>query len=318
MSTSPDSPTNRPPQEIFRAYLELVRAPNVFTAMADVVAGFLFANPFMTSDQGLILALLVGASSCLYAAGVALNDVSDADLDFLERPERPIPSGRIPLAVARRLGHGLLVAGVILAGTAAGLAGTPRTGILGLVLAGCIVLYDGALKRTPLGPLAMGACRTLNMLLGMSACLLPWGPGHWLAAASIGVYIAGVTWLSRGETGAASRWQLALATVVIVAGIAMLLVLPSLVESCVPLLQIEPLRWYLLIGVLGTFTALRCLQTVAEPEPEVIQAAVKHCILSLVILDAAICFVVWGVQGAIVVILFLAPVLLLGRWIYST
>jgi len=318
MATSSESSTNRPPQELFRAYLELVRAPNVFTAMADVVAGFLFANPFMTSDQGLILALLVGASSCLYAAGVALNDVFDADLDFLERPERPIPSGRIPLAVARRLGHGLLVAGVILAGTAAGLTGTPRTGILGLVLAGCIVLYDGVLKRTPLGPLAMGTCRTLNMLLGMSACLLPWGPGHWLAAASIGVHIAGVTWLARNETGAASRWQLPLATVVIVAGITIWLVLPSLVESCVPLLQVEPLRWYLLIGFLGTLTALRCLQTVAQPQPEVIQAAVKHCILSLVFLDAAICFVVWGVQGAIVVVALLAPVLLLGRWIYST
>jgi hypothetical protein len=45
---------------------------------------------------------------------------------------------------------------------------------------------------------------------------------------------------------------------------------------------------------------------------------VKHCILSLVILDAAICYVVGGIQGAIVVIVLLIPVLLLGRWIYST
>jgi len=319
MTTPSDSPESRSPIEIFRAYLELVRAPNIFTAMADVVMGFLFANPPpFVSDQGLILALLVGASSCLYAAGVALNDVFDAEIDSLERPERPIPSGRIPLDTARRLGRGLLVVGVILAGTAAAVAASPRTGILGLVLAGCIVLYDGVLKRTPLGPLAMGACRTLNVLLGMSACLSPWGPGHWLAAAAIGVYIAGVTWLARGETGAASRWQLTLATLVIMAGIAMLFVLPPWVEKCVPLLQLEPQRWYLLIGVLGAFTALRCFQTVAEPEPEVIQAAVKHCLLSLVILDAAICYVVWGLWGAIVVVVFLAPILILGRWIYST
>jgi 4-hydroxybenzoate polyprenyltransferase len=164
----------------------------------------------------------------------------------------------------------------------------------------------------------MGACRFLNVLLGMSACMPPWGPGHWLAAAAIGIYIAGVTWLARGETGTESRWQLTLATLVILAGIAILFVLPHWVENRVPLLDLEPYRWNLLIGVLGAFTGLRCFQTVAEPEPDLIQAVVKHCILSLVILDAAICYVVWDIQGAIAVILFLIPTLILGRWIYST
>jgi 4-hydroxybenzoate polyprenyltransferase len=313
-----DSSENRPPLEILRAYLELVRAPNIFTAMADVVMGFLFANPFMTSDQSLILAVLVGASSCLYAAGVALNDVFDVEIDSRERPERPIPSGRIPLATAKRLGLGLLVVGVALAGAAAGLAASPRTAVMGLLLASCIVFYDRILKRTPLGPVGMGTCRFLNVLLGMSACVLPWGPGHWLAAAAIGIYIAGVTWLARGETGTESRLQLTLATLVILAGIAVLFVLPHWVENRVPLLDLEPYRWNLLIGVLGAFTGLRCFQTVAEPEPDVIQAVVKHCILSLVILDAAICYVVWSIPGAIAVFLFLIPTLILGRWIYST
>jgi 4-hydroxybenzoate polyprenyltransferase len=152
----------------------------------------------------------------------------------------------------------------------------------------------------------------------MSACLLPWGPGHWLAAGAIGVYIAGVTWLARGETGPESRSQLTLATLVILAGIAILFVLPRWVENRVPLLDLEPHRWYLLIGILGAYTGLRCFQTVAEPEPDVIQAAVKHCILSLVILDAAICYVVWDIQGAVAVILFLIPAMIFGRWIYST
>jgi 4-hydroxybenzoate polyprenyltransferase len=318
MTIPSDSSENRPPIEILLAYLELVRAPNIFTAMADVVMGFLFANPFLTSDQQLILALLVGASSCLYAAGVALNDVFDVEIDTRQRPERPIPSGRIPLATARRLGWGLLVAGIVLSGAAAGLAGSPYTAVLGLLLAGCIVFYDRILKRTPLGPLGMGACRTLNVLLGMSACLLPWGPGHWLAAGAIGIYIAGVTWLARGETGTGSRWQLTFATLVILAGIAALLVLPQWVEAPVWLLVEEPQRWYLLIGILGAYTGLRCFQTVAEPEPDVIQAAVKHCVLSLVILDAAICYVVCDIRGALIVIAFLVPAIILGRWIYST
>lgn len=318
MTIPSDSSESRPPIEILRAYLELVRAPNIFTAMADVVMGFLFANPFMTSDQSLILAVLVGVSSCLYAAGVALNDVFDVEVDSRERPERPIPSGRIPLATARRLGWGLLVAGIVLAGGAAGLAASLLTAAIGLLLAACIVLYDRIVKRTPLGPLGMGACRMLNVLLGMSVCLSAWGPGHWMAAGAIGIYITGVTWLARGETGSGSRWQLTLATLTILAGIAVLFVLPRWVENRTPLVDLEPHRWYLLIGILGTYTGLRCFHTVAEPEPDVIQAAVKHCILSLVILDAAICYVVWDIQGAIAVILFLIPALILGRWIYST
>jgi hypothetical protein len=50
----------------------------------------------------------------------------------------------------------------------------------------------------------------------------------------------------------------------------------------------------------------------------VVQAVVKHCILSLVILDAAICYVTCDIRGAVIVIALLIPTMLLGRWIYST
>lgn len=316
MSTAEPEPFG--PLEPLRAYLELVRAPNLFTSMADVAMGFLFAHPFVTSDQGLVLAVLVGASSCFYAGGVALNDVFDAEIDKTERPERPIPSGRVPLETARRLGWTLLGGGVVLAGVAAGLASSLATAAVGLLLALGIVLYDRFLKSSPLGPINMGVCRMLNVILGMSVCLSPWNAGHWLAASAIGVYVTGVTWLARGETGTASRIQLTLATLVIVTGIAMLFVLPRWTENRVALLDLEPYRWYLLIGILGAYTGLRCFQTVAEPEADVIQSAVKHCILSLVILDAAISYVVWDLQGAIAVLTLLIPAVVFGRWIYST
>ncbi len=316
MSTS--GPETDQVLEPLRAYLELARAPNLFTSMADVVMGFMFAHPFLTSDQGLVMAILVGASTCFYAGGVVLNDVFDAENDAQERPERPIPSGRVSRGVASRLGWALLTAGVILAGAAAGLASSPRTAAVGLLLAACIVLYDRLLKSTPLGPINMGACRMLNVFLGMSASLSPWGAGHWVAAAAVGVYVAGVTWLARGETGTVSRIQLTLATLVILAGVGMLVGLPRWAEHRVALLDAEPHRWYLLIGILGVYTGLRCFQTVAEPEAEVIQSAVKHCILSLVILDAAICYVVWDLQGAVAVLTLLIPAMALGRWIYST
>ncbi len=88
-----------------RSYLALVRLPNVFTAMADVAMGFLFVqsrgwqwDPWWDSWT---LATLLAASGLLYMAGMVLNDVFDLETDRHERPDRPLPSGRIPLTTAR-------------------------------------------------------------------------------------------------------------------------------------------------------------------------------------------------------------------------
>ncbi len=303
-----------------RAYLELVRLPNIFTALADVTMGFLFTHESFGPRDGWVLGLLLAASGCLYAAGVALNDLFDREVDARERPDRPIPSGRVSAAAAGRVGWGLLIAGAAMACSAAVLATAWRPAIVGLAVAGCIVLYDGLLKRTPLGPIAMGACRTLNVLLGMSLLPTAWAQEHWLVAAAIGTYIAGVTLLATSEARQSSRWQLALATVVILAGIGLLVPLPLVVEEPIPTLipGAEPYRWYLLLGVLGAFAALRLLQVVFEPFPEQVRVTVTHCILSLVIFDAAVCYVVRDVGQAAIVLLFLLPAAMLGRWIYST
>ena len=63
------------------------------------------------------------------------------------------------------------------------------------VLALLIYAYDCILKRTP-GPLAMGGCRFLNVLLGMSASPQPWTAANYLVAAGIGIYIVGITWFA--------------------------------------------------------------------------------------------------------------------------
>jgi 4-hydroxybenzoate polyprenyltransferase len=313
-----DSSEHAGPTSRVRAYLELVRLPNIFTALADVTMGFLFTHAEFGPRDGWVLGLLLAASASLYAAGVVLNDVFDREVDARERPERPIPSGRVSAAAAGRLGWGLLVVGASLACGASVVATAWRPAIVGLTLAGCIVLYDGLLKRTPLGPIAMGACRTLNVLLGMSVLPTGWAREHWLVAAAVGTYIAGVTLLATSEARQSSRWQLALATVVILAGIGLLVPLPSVVEEPIPTLIAEPYRWYLLLGVLGAFTGLRLLQVVFEPFPDQVQVTVKHCILSLVIFDAAACYVVRDVGEAAILLLFLLPAAMLGRWLYST
>ena len=82
------------------AWLQLLRLPNVFTAVADVTMGFLVTPTGFEPKQN--FALLVVASSLLYLSGMVLNDVFDAEIDADERPERPIPSGRVSLECGRR------------------------------------------------------------------------------------------------------------------------------------------------------------------------------------------------------------------------
>ena len=151
------------------AYLQLFRAPNVFTAMADVAMGFLFVHQRPWPVEPLLC--LLAASSLLYTAGMVLNDVYDVEVDTRERPTRPIPSGRISLGWARFLGYEFLVFGIVLGWCAGYLTSDApfawRSGVVATALAVCVVLYDAVLKKTAAGPIAMGACRFLNVLLGM-------------------------------------------------------------------------------------------------------------------------------------------------------
>jgi 4-hydroxybenzoate polyprenyltransferase len=301
-----------------RPYLELVRLPNLFTAAADATMGLLFTHSFAAFDEPqmrLLAGLLVGASVALYAGGVALNDVFDADLDARERPERPIPSGRVSLTLAKGLGWGLLALGVALACVAATIKADARPAVVAILLAALILLYDRVLKRTPLGPIGMGGCRMLNVLLGMSIAPTAWRLDHGLVAAALGVYIAGVTWLARSEARESSRRQLALATLVILGGMALLALVPEITDRSLP---ISAERWYLLFAVLGGLTAVRCVRPILSPDPRTVQMAVMHCIHAIVIFDALACFMGRGPNGALLVFLFLPLTIMTGRWIRST
>lgn len=306
-----------PPAFKLRAYAELVRLPNIFTAIADVVMGFLFVREYAPGDARL-LGMLIAASALLYAGGTVLNDVFDYRVDLEQRPERPLPSGRISRAAARRLGATLLLLGIAAAWLASYFLATYLPGVVATLLAGCILLYDAWAKRTPLGPLAMGGCRMLNVLLGMSVAAFAWRQPEWIVASSIGVYVTGVTWFARTESRASSRWQLAASTVVILSGIGLLALLPSSFDEIQPLLQAEPQRWYLLTGMLALLIGWRCIRAVFDPHPFFVQTAVRQAIMSIVVLDAAAAFAARGMPAAIALILLLIPTLAIGQWIQST
>ena len=257
---------------MLRGYLELLRPPNVVTAIADVLAGYAVAGRL---NHGALLWLLA-ATSCLYAGGIVLNDFFDRDLDAIERPERPIPSGRVAPSRAAALGGTLLVAGIAAAAQATSAALTVAAAIAGLV-----VLYDARSKRHPIaGPLNMGLCRGLNLLLGVAAVPAAMSAGWPIALISV-VYIAAVTTVSRGEvhggkTGAATFALISLSGVLVALTA---IALGAGEKRFAALVLVAALAY----RILPPFR-----QVLKDPRPPVIRQAVKVGVLSLVLVDAAI------------------------------
>ncbi|MFC7487136.1 SCO3242 family prenyltransferase [Knoellia sp. CPCC 206453] len=174
-----------------RDLAELVRAPAGLTVPGDTLAGAASAG----WPAGRRTALLPLASVSLYWAGMALNDWADRDLDALERPERPIPSGRVTPGTALALASGLTATGV---GLAARAGGAPAAAVAG-VLAGAVWTYDLSAKSGPASTAVMASTRGLDVLLGAAAGGLPALRQAIAPAALLAVHTAGVTALSRGE-----------------------------------------------------------------------------------------------------------------------
>jgi 4-hydroxybenzoate polyprenyltransferase len=180
---------NRPS---WRDLAELVRAPAALSVPGDVVAGAAAAGRLGPRTAG-----LAGSSVLLYWAGMAANDWADRQLDAAERPERPIPSGRIAPGTAFGVAAGLTAAGVAVAG----LAGGRRALAVAVPLAGAVWAYDLKFKNTPAGPAAMAACRALDVLLGASGGDLRRAA---VPAATIFAHTYTVTALSRSEVHGAT------------------------------------------------------------------------------------------------------------------
>jgi 4-hydroxybenzoate polyprenyltransferase len=142
-----------------KAWLQLFRVPNLFTVPGDPLAAFLIAT------RGVLDARVwpaIGASLCLYAAGLAMNDLADLEEDRRDRPKRPLPSGAVSKGAA-------WTAVVLLCVIALSLLAwrNMTAGIVGVVLLGHIALYNFRLKHVAvLGPITMGLCRALSAALG--------------------------------------------------------------------------------------------------------------------------------------------------------
>lgn len=189
-------------------WMSLARGANLPSVWSNVIAAWainagagpsLRAMPEWTENDFFAWStffFLIAGASMIYAGGCFLNDARDHRFDREHRPERPIPSGRIPLGQVVALGIGLMGAGsgLLILG-----AGCSWKWCLSLVL--CILTYDWIHKQASWAILLMGACRSLLWLTAATAAggMEP-APHLYCWALAAGAYVTGISWYARGES----------------------------------------------------------------------------------------------------------------------
>jgi 4-hydroxybenzoate polyprenyltransferase len=186
--------------------LLLGRVSNLPTVWTNTLAGCALAGAAVGPGR---LALLALAFSLLYTGGMYLNDAFDRESDARERPERPIPSGRIGARPVFAIGFALLAAGVL--GVAAASGGGRAAVASAILLAAVITAYDAWHKANPLSPVVMGLCR---VLVYVTAALAVGGRvGAAVAGGSLVLlcYLIGLTYVAKQENLTELRhlWPLA-------------------------------------------------------------------------------------------------------------
>ncbi len=283
---------------------QLVRLPAVFTLISNcIVTTIITVGKF---EPWTAIVPIFSVSILAYWAGMILNDCHDVQVDRQARPDRPLAAGRISPAVAGHVATGMLMIGPLILLLVAAYHESIDTIWMGCAIASslllwvCIRAYNSVLKTMPLGPVLMGACRGLNILMvGFSLLAVQWGQEYSLVerfpkilpayALAIAVYILGVTTYARREAGDSAQSVLALGTFFELAGLV----------SVAVLTRWEPGRemtWYLdwktyypvLVGLIGLTVINRAISGVVHPISRRVQLAVRHALLSLILIDAAI------------------------------
>jgi len=292
------------------AWLQLMRLPTVFTALSNILCGYLITHSLPVADLPgqWNLWLLLCSTFGLYMGGMVLNDVFDASLDAIERPERPIPSGRISRTAAAGFGGLLTVIGV----SAAAFVGLPSL-LVAIAIVPAVVLYNAVLKNTLAAPLGMGTCRFLNLMLGASAVgsfAELFQTTSVTAAAGLGLYVVGVTIFAMNEAGTSTSRGLLAGLALMAAG--MLLDGWLISNHSATPGSADGARMALLL--LGLNLGMRGARAVSSPQPRLIQKTVGLMLLCIIFLDAIVVFgLTADAKRAALVIMLVAPAMLLRR-----
>jgi 4-hydroxybenzoate polyprenyltransferase len=282
-------------------FLRLTRPANIVTAISDILAGAAIAGYAGGMTELPAVLLLILATIGLYGGGVVFNDVFDAALDRLERPERPIPSGLITEKEGAFLGTSLLIVGVA---AAFGVAAYP-SGMIAFAIAVAALIYDKWGKHhLILGPLNMGLCRGLNLLLGISVMPDAMFQYGYFAVIPI-IYIAAITMISRGEVhGGKSK------TILFAAFLYLVVILSILYVS---ITQSNSTYSLFFLVILAIFIYPPLLKAFREPVGRKIGKAVKAGVLALIVMNASWAAAFGAVYLALLIVLLLPVSILLAK-----
>lgn len=143
-------------------YIEILRPGN---ALMGAIAIILVAIIDKTVSIPIILAMITVFFET--AAGNVINDYFDYNIDLVNKPERPIPSGRISLKNGRNYAYFLFLAGTICGFLISHITGNWIPFVIVLIADVILYLYAYKLKTTPLiGNLAVGFMTGFGFVFG--------------------------------------------------------------------------------------------------------------------------------------------------------
>jgi len=258
---------------MFRAWLELARLSNLPTAWSNMLAAWILAGGKWELRP---LAWLLVGGSLLYTGGMILNDAADVRYDRTQRPERPIPTGRIKAWQAWLVG---------LLGMAGGFAmmvmGSHACIWLSGALVVAILFYDFFHKPWSGSVFVMGSCRTLLFLAAAAAAADGLDvKADWeieMKSIALGAYIVGLSLMARHESSpsAANRRLPVLAIV----GFA----LP--VVAAIVSMAVHRNFWPLPFAVLLFVIMRACVKIARTPPPPNVGRSVGILLACIVVVD---------------------------------
>jgi 4-hydroxybenzoate polyprenyltransferase len=305
---------------VFRQYITLVRLPNIFTAVSNILPGYCIivtAISFSFTNANLLyLAGLMVTSSLLYMTGIVLNDYFDIEIDKKERPTRPLPSGNVSKRKALIIAISSTIAANVIS-----LAISWMSFVFALILTAIIIAYDSRLKhKTITGPITMSLARFVNVILGAS----PAFPMLLLSRESITmllfiattlfIYILSISILSKKEvSGKVTRLNIIFSFAIV------FVVITSIsIAGLIGIFQTVVFVNLALFSAVMIITLISILRGHASLGPVYIQNSIRNMIISIIILDSAFVSGIIGLQYGLATLLLTIPSILLARKLYTT
>ncbi|MDW0210811.1 MAG: UbiA family prenyltransferase [Nitrososphaeraceae archaeon] len=292
-------------------YLALVRLPNLFTLPSNILVGMatvsLLAFTLASFSQFL---LLVTISVLLYCVGIVLNDLYDFDIDKKERPNRPLPSGKISRRSAIVLVAIFSTLALILS-----LQVSFSTLVISSILFSVIFGYDKYLKNTHAGPFTIASARVMNILLGTSVSLRSVDSYSQIVTLTFiliitFVYVSLIGFISRYEVHGFSDNTKLLLPPAIVATVISSIILFTLMGF----FKLESL----IILSLFSFIMIISFSRIYRRDSGRTQQIVRNMILSIIVLDSTFLTGIIGIELGLVVLTLMAPLLVLANKMYMT